>query len=142
MEYLDFAKITQNATIPMRQSTQAAAVDLHSAYQYIVPPKSCEIIKTDLQVKLPPETYGRIAPRARLSTTGILINAGVIDRDYTGNIKIVIINLTATNFIINKGDRIAQFIVEKIKIMPTREIFPIIPLPNTRGKQGFGSTGI
>ena len=66
--------------------------------------------------------------------------AGVVDRDYTGNVGVVLVNTSDTPYIINKGDRIAQLICEKIENPILEEINEI---PETsRSGNGFGSTGI
>lgn len=55
----------------------------NSAYEYIVPPNGKELIKTDLQIEVPENTYGRIAPRSGLAWKyHIDVGAGVIDADY------------------------------------------------------------
>ena len=67
------------------------------------------------------------------------IGAGVIDPDYTGEIKVVIFNHSHSDFLIKKGDKIAQLILERVSILE-----PIIcvqkPRATERGGQGFGST--
>ena len=98
-----------------------------------------KLIDTGISIKVPEGTYGRIAPRSSVSKRGILINAGVIDRDYRGPVKIMIHNLSNNVYVINKNDRIAQLILEQIK---TPEVELVENLDETiRGEGGFGSTG-
>ena len=72
---------------------------------------------------------------------GIDVGAGVIDQDYRGNVGVILFNFGDEDFEVKQGDRIAQFILERIHI-------PILveskePLPDTvRGEGGFGSTGV
>ena len=66
-EVLQVAKLTDKAIIPTRGSSAAAGLDLYSAYEYIIPAKNRALIKTDIQVKVPTGTYGRIAPRSGLA---------------------------------------------------------------------------
>ena len=72
---------------------------------------------------------------------GIDVGAGVIDQDYRGNVGVILFNFGEEDFEVKQGDRIAQFILERIHI-------PILveskePLPDTiRGEGGFGSTGV
>ena len=81
-----------------------------------------------------------IAPRSSVSKKGILINAGVIDRDYRGPVKVMVHNLSNNDYVINKNDRIAQLILEQIKT-PSVEL--VEKLDDTeRGDGGFGSTGV
>ena len=68
-----------------------------------------------------------------------MVNAGVIDRDYTGPVKIMLHNLSNDTYEVKKDDRIAQLILEKIE---TPEMILVDNLDNTeRGSSGFGSTG-
>ena len=96
-------------------------------------------IKPDLAMKPPPGTYARIAPRSSLAfKNNIHVVAGVIDPDYRGNIAIGLQNHSDTPYNINKGDRIAQLILEHASYS---NISIVTKLDTTeRGSQGFGST--
>jgi dUTP pyrophosphatase len=89
---------------------------------------------------VPQGTYGRIAPRSGLTVKyGLCVGGGVLDEDYSGEVKVVLFNHGPTDFDIRTGDRIAQLILEKIEI-------PEVTLVNEleqsdRGSGGFGSTG-
>lgn len=137
---LQIAKLSKHAVIPTRQSSQAAGYDLYSAYDYMLPARGKILVKTDIQICVPSETYGRIAPRSGLAwKSHIDIGAGVIDQDYRGNICIVMFNHSILDFQIKAGDRIAQLICEKIA-------YPVIKIVDSlndtvRGKRSFGSTG-
>ncbi|XP_059145974.1 deoxyuridine 5'-triphosphate nucleotidohydrolase-like [Physella acuta] len=137
---LDFAKLTSNATTPTKGSSLAAGYDLYSAYDYTVPARGKEIVKTDIQIALPEGCYGRVAPRSGLAAKNFIdVGAGVIDQDYRGNVGVVLFNFSDTDFIVKKGDRVAQLICEKIYMPVLREL---PTLDNTdRGSGGFGSTG-
>ena len=105
----------------------------------MIKPNEIKLIDTGISIKVPKDTYGRIAPRSSVSKKGILINAGVIDRDYRGPVKIMVHNLSNFNYFINKNDRIAQLILEQIK---TPQVTLVTNLDSTiRGENGFGSTG-
>ena len=77
--------LSENATPPMRGTPQSAGIDLYSAENINISPKSHKLISTDLCISLPKGCDGRIAPRSGLAVkNGIHIGAGVIDNDYTG----------------------------------------------------------
>ena len=97
------------------------------------------VIGTGIAIGLPQETYGRIAPRSGLATKHALtVNAGVIDADYTGEIKVILVNLGDQDYEVHKGNRIAQLIVEKIL---SEEMVLVQDLESTRrGAKGFGSS--
>ncbi|KZC07119.1 PREDICTED: deoxyuridine 5'-triphosphate nucleotidohydrolase [Dufourea novaeangliae] len=137
---LKYAKLTDKAFPPLKASEHAAGYDLKSAYEYTVPARGKELVKTDLQVAVPEGTYGRIAPRSGLAWKNhIDVGAGVIDADYRGNVGVVLFNHSNEDFKISPGDRVAQLICEQI-IYP--ELQALECLDDTeRGDGGFGSTG-
>ena len=97
-------------------------------------------MSTGIKIKLPVGTYGRIAPRSGLATKGIDVAAGVIDWDYTGEIRVLLVNNSDIAFEVNIGDRIAQLIIERIA---TVKFETVKSLTDTeRGEKGFGSTGV
>ncbi|MBZ3869479.1 Deoxyuridine 5'-triphosphate nucleotidohydrolase, mitochondrial [Sciurus carolinensis] len=80
---LCFVRLSEYATAPTQGSKRAAGYDLHSAYDYIVPPMEKALVKTDTQIALPYGCYGRIAPRSGLAAKHFIdVGAGVIDEDY------------------------------------------------------------
>lgn len=137
---LYFQKLSGNAYSPIKVTDQSAGFDLRSAYDYTISPRGKELIWTDLAVQVPLECYGRIAPRSGLALKHhIDVGAGVIDSDYRGNVGVILFNHSSEQFIIRKGDRIAQLICERI-VEPQLE--EVISLDDTvRGDRGFGSTG-
>ena len=134
-----FTKLSNNAKSPHRSTSLSAGLDLFSAENIQLPSKSQAVIKTDISIALPAGTYGRIAPRSGLAVKkSIAVLAGVIDQDYRGNIKVVLFNHSESDFNVEKGQGIAQLIVEKIY---TPELVEVTELPETqRGARGFGST--
>ena len=137
---LCFKKLTTNARTPIRASKYAAGFDLFSAETKVVDAYSHCIINTDIAIMLPQGTYGRIAPRSGLTVKYFIdIGAGVIDGDYRGNVGIVIFNHHNKAFLVNKGDKIAQLIIERISMPKLIEVeqFEV----TERGINGYGSTG-
>lgn len=140
-DVLYFRKTSENAFEPERGSAYAAGLDLKSAYDCAVPAHGRALVKTDLQIQLPTNTYGRIAPRSGLALKHFIdVGAGVIDEDYRGDVGVILFNHSDVVFKINRGDRIAQLICEKI-IRPV--VIEKATLDDTeRGENGFGSTGV
>ncbi|XP_033725490.1 deoxyuridine 5'-triphosphate nucleotidohydrolase-like isoform X1 [Pecten maximus] len=96
---LRFVKITKNAFTPIRCSKLAAGYDLRSAYDYTIPGRGKQLVKTDIQIALPDGCYGRIAPKSGLATEHFIdIGAGVIDQDYRGNVGVVMFNHAETEY--------------------------------------------
>lgn len=137
-EKLQIQKLNNNAIIPTKGSEFAAGYDLYSIETKTIDPLSRSIINTGIAIKTPDGTYGRIAPRSGLSSKNIDIGGGVIDIDYSGEIKVIVINNNIHEFEITEGMKIAQLICEKI-CYAEREI--VEELNSTkRGSNGFGST--
>ena len=151
---LNVTKLVPHATLPARATPGAAGYDLFSTDNYVVLPGRRVVVSTGISVSLPPGCYGRIAPRSGLAVKhGLDTLAGVIDPDYTGEVKVVLQNLDPTQpFVIRPGYRIAQLILEQC-VTPE-----VIEVPSEctaltgrggsaaeaarRGAAGFGSTGL
>ena len=139
-DVLQVAKLSENATIPTRGSATAAGYDLYSAEDCAIPARGKGLVKTDIQIKVPHGTYGRIAPRSGLAWKNhIDIGAGVVDEDYRGNVGVVMFNHADVEFVVKKGDRVAQLVCEKISY-PEVEVLNSLD-ETLRGDCGFGSTG-
>ncbi len=127
------------ALLPVRATPFSAGLDLFSSEEAVVRPNTRRLISTGLSIRLPKDSYGRIAPRSGLSLRGYEIGGGVIDSDYRGIVKVIMINNSNENYIINFGDKIAQLIVERIY-----NLDPVLVTEldvTERGEKGFGSTG-
>lgn len=95
---------------------------------------------TDIQVEVPEESYGRVAPRSGLAVKNFIdVGAGVVDEDYRGNLGVVLFNHSDIDFEVKRGDRIAQFICERIFYPVLEEVKSLTD--TERGAGGFGSTG-
>ncbi|GAA5986368.1 hypothetical protein JCM10908_003726 [Rhodotorula pacifica] len=133
-------RLSQTAQLPTRGSALAAGYDMYSAEDKTVPAQGKALISTGLAIAVPEGTYGRVAPRSGLASKHMIdTGAGVIDADYRGEVKVLLFNLSKTDFEVKQGDRIAQLILERIV---TPEVQEVESLAETvRGAGGFGSTG-
>jgi dUTP pyrophosphatase len=138
---LKVKKLTYDAIVPTRGSDGAVGYDLYSSEDAVVPNQAGRaLVGTGITVVLPPGVYGRVAPRSGLAVKHCInVGAGVIDPDYTGEIKVVLFNHGLNDFEIKKGDRIAQLVLERCETPPIEEIS--IVEDTDRGSGGFGSTG-
>lgn len=128
---------------PEYQTSGAAACDLKSTDEVIIPPGSRVTIGTGLKLEIPNGYCGFVCSRSGLAAKyGIqVLNApGIIDFDYRGEIKVILYNSGKQEFSIKRGDRIAQLLFTPI----FQAIFQKSDkVSNTdRGEGGFGSTGI
>ena len=137
---LQWALMSPLGLAPLRASSEAAGLDLRASRPIDILPRSSGTVETDIQIKVPDGTYGRIAPRSGLAANySIDTGAGVIDPDFRGSIKIILFNHGRNVFSVERGDRVAQLICEKIA---RPQLLQCLSLPSTeRGAHGFGSTG-
>jgi dUTP pyrophosphatase len=126
--------------LPEYASAGAAGADLRSSVALEIPPGGRAAVPTGLSVEIPPGHAGLVWPRSGLAVRhGIDTLAGVIDSDYRGEVKVVLVNHGLEPFRVAPGDRIAQLLVQRVE----RASFTrAAALPHTdRGESGFGSTG-
>ena len=129
------------AKLPTKGSRLVAGHDIHTINEFTLPAQGQVLAETGIAMGLPKGTNARIAPRSGLvSKKGIAINGGVIDADYTGEVKVIMLNHGKIDCRIQAGDRIAQLIVRKID---TSDMMEVDNLEITeRDDKSFGSTDI
>ena len=132
-------RLTSTATIPTRGSEQAAGLDLYADGNFVVKAGTHAIIPTGVAVAIPDGYCGQVWPRSGVSVRyGVDVLAGVIDSDYTGEIKVVL-QAGANDFEIGQGDRIAQLLIVPASMLQCVEVNSLDD--TARGNGGFGSTG-
>jgi dUTP pyrophosphatase len=106
-----------------------------------IPPGARALIPTGVQMAIPEDEYGRVAPRSGLAwKAGIDVMAGIIDSDYRGDIGVILVNMSAKPFHVRHGDRVAQLIFERISLHTLEVTDGELP-ESGRGAGGYGSTG-
>ena len=113
----------------------SAGHELLSEIDTIIKPGTRLLIDTGVKIKIPIGYYGDVKPKSRLAMKGIDIGAGVIDSDYTGNIRALLINNGTSDLIIKKNDAIAQLVLSPY-VLFSNSIIGSTDLEHT----GFGST--
>ena len=137
---LQIKKLYPDAIIPTRTSPGSVGYDLYSMEEIMVPPMERAFVSTGVCACLPRGVYGRIAPRSGLTLKhGIQTGAGVIDPDFTGELKVILFNHGSEPFVIKKGNRIAQMILERCETPLVEEVEEL--KQTQRGERGFGSSG-
>jgi dUTP pyrophosphatase len=137
-------RLHPDAVIPTYAHSGDAGADISSTESVELAPGQRYAVSTGLAIALPVGYVALLHPRSGLALkSGIgMVNApGTIDAGYRGEIKVLLINHDPENtFIINKGDRIAQMVIQKVEAAVFAEVDT---LDNTqRGTGGFGSTGV
>ncbi|KAG6495559.1 hypothetical protein ZIOFF_043385 [Zingiber officinale] len=136
---LKVERLNKEAILPYRQTEGAASYDLFLDKTQHVKANSRALLTIGISIGTPPGTYGRIAPRLGAALLkGIQIEAGVIDADYRGEVKILVFNHTDTYLTLQKGESIAQLISEQITIVDVQEVEGLNW--TLRSNQGFGPT--
>jgi dUTP pyrophosphatase len=130
---------------PSFMTSGSVGMDLFAAIseEITLAPLKREKVPVGICIELPKGYEAQIRPRSGLAANyGItLLNSpGTIDWDYRGEISAILVNLSDENFIIKRGDRIAQMVFNKVEI-PVVELVEEIET-SSRGINGFGSTGV
>ena len=133
-------KLHEQAKLPLRGSSYAIGADLCSVEDVTLQPGERKLIPTGLAIEIRDGYYGRVAPRSGLAVKqGIDTMAGVIDSDYRGEVRVLLINLSNEPVSFKTGDRIAQLIIEKAEAFDYEWADELND--TSRGAGGFGSTG-
>ena len=132
--------LNDQATLPVRGSPGAAGWDLASSAQVSLQPGERHLVPLGLSLEVPPGCYGRSAPRSSMALRGVDVAGGVVDADFRGEVKIILVNNGAELFVVNVGDRVGQLILEKIAHVNLE--VPSSLSSTVRGTAGFGSTGV
>lgn len=130
--------------LPEYATILSAGLDLKAnlSESILLKPLQRLLIPTGLFIELPAGFEAQIRPRSGLAFIHgltVLNSPGTIDADYRGEIKVLLVNLSETDFIVNNGERIAQMVIAKHEQIIWE---PVIQLEKSnRGAGGFGSTG-
>lgn len=132
---------TDDELRPFRAHTTDAGVDLRAGIRFNIAPRELKVIPTGVKAEIGIGYYGQLAERSSLAAKGIMIIGGVIDSEYRGEIKVLMVNAGSDVLRFEKGDRIAQLI--EIPIGKELAIEKGEPDKDTvRGCKGFGSSGL
>jgi dUTP pyrophosphatase len=138
-------RLSGNSDIPLPsyQTPGSAAVDLHAAVKekIFLKPGERKLIPTGFCTEFPSGFVGEITPRSGLAIKhgiSIVNSPGILDSDYRNEIGVILINLGKEDFVINRGDRIAQMNFKKVEKVEFEEV---TGLKDSKRKGGFGSTG-
>ena len=134
-----------NNAMPAYETINSAGMDLRAYLpdgQIVIKPMQRALVPTGLFMEIPVGYEGQVRPRSGLAIKSgitVLNSPGTIDADYRGEVKVILINLSENDFVINSGDRIAQLVIAKCEQM---EVVEVETLSETeRGAGGFGHTG-
>ena len=131
--------------LPKYETLFSAGMDLRASLEesIVLKPFQRLVVKTGLFISLQQGYEAQIRPRSGLALKKgitVLNSPGTIDADYRGEIGVILINLSDSDFEINTGDRIAQMIIAKHETIEWEAVDKLDD--SVRGDKGFGSTGV
>ena len=142
---IKFFEHGKDLSMPHYMTEGSAGVDLRAAINEMIVLKPMErrLIPTGFAIALPNNFEAQVRPRSGLAYKNgitVLNSPGTIDSDYRGEVKVLLINLGNEDFVIERGERIAQMIIQKCE----KVIFSVVDeLDKTdRSSGGYGSTGV
>ena len=131
--------------LPEYATPQSAGMDLRANIEepIILKPMQRMLVSTGLFMALPAGYEAQVRPRSGLALKHgitVLNTPGTIDADYRGEVKVLLVNFSDTDFVINDGERIAQMVIAKHE---TADFIEVEELDETeRGAGGYGHTGV
>lgn len=130
--------------LPRYESRCAAGLDVRADMDAPLTLASLEraLVPTGLYVELPEGCEMQVRPRSGLAAKHgltVLNSPGTIDADYRGEVRVILVNLSAEPFVLNPGERIAQLVVARCEQLEWEEAEALSE--TERGAGGFGSTG-
>jgi dUTP pyrophosphatase len=136
---------TADIPFPVYATNGSAGMDIYAAVEneLIIQPGTTALVPTGFSIELPLGFEAQIRPRSGLAiknNIGLMNSPGTIDSDYRGEVKIILTNFGKSDFIVKRGDRIAQMVIAKYERIEWEDAQQLSL--TERGGGGFGSTGV
>lgn len=128
------------ARMPNKAHGSDAGYDLYISREATIPIQGMTDLHTDIAIAIPHGFFGRITGRSStLRKRGLLVNEGIIDNGYRGELFVAVFNLSGQEVTLKAGERVAQLLIHRVELMDWVEMADLPP--SERGEAGFGSTG-
>lgn len=140
---IKFKKLDSNALLPKYAHEEDAGMDVFSNEDTFLNPKEWALVKTGFCMELPRDYEAQVRSKSGLSLkSGIIVlnSPGTIDENYRGEVGVIIMNVSNTPYHIEKHQKIAQMVINKVEHLNVVEVEEISS--TIRGEGGFGSTGL
>lgn len=140
---INIKKLHEDAIVPTYAKAWDAGADLYADKDYTIYYNDREVVGTGIAIEIPSGYVGLIHPRSGMASKygiTVLNSPGTIDAGYRGELKVILVNHTGSNYDVKKGDKIAQLVIQKVE----EAEFTVVDELNdsSRGDGGFGSTGV
>lgn len=144
MDTVRVKKLHPNAKLPTYGSAEAAGADLYACLEEAVTIQPGEVywVSTGISLEVPKGCAGLVYARSSLGVKRGLAPAnkvGVVDSDYRGEVKVVLLNHSKQPQVLEPGERVAQFVITPVLTPAYEEVEELSD--TSRGIGGFGSTG-
>lgn len=137
---IKFQKLFPSAKIPTYAHPGDAGLDLYACEDIIIEPGVRHAVSLGFALEIPHGFVARILDRSGLAIkNGIHCLAGVVDAGYRGEYKVIMINLGQEAYTVEKGDRVAQMLIQPVEICDIEEVEELSN--SERGEGGFGASG-
>lgn len=138
---IKIALLSGDATLPSYANPGDAGLDLYSPEKAVIPARGKVIIDTKVAIELPRNMVALVWDKSGLGCVkGIKVLGGVFDEGYRGSYTIGLANLTDKDYTIEKGDKIAQLLIQPIHYVSVEQVKKINQNTARKGRR-FGSTG-
>jgi len=142
MSVLKVKRLSENAVLPKRANFEDSGLDLYSTEEINIPSGEARLIPTGWAMEVPPYFEIQIRPRSGLAIKNSITisnSPGSVDSIFRGEVKVILRNEGKENFLVKRGDKIAQAVIAPVCLWPAVEVSELSE--TNRGSGGFGSTG-
>jgi dUTP pyrophosphatase len=139
---LQIQRVVEDVKVPSYAHPGDAGMDLFAAEEYILKPGERKLVNTGIKIALPVGYEAQLRPKSGLALKhgiSIVNTPGTVDAGYRGLVGVIAINHGTEDFKIEKNQKIAQMIINKVETADVEEVKELDD--TTRGEGGFGSTG-
>ena len=137
---IKFKKFSARAIEPSLATSGSACFDLASAEEVIIPPRSCQCIKTDIGIAILKDYFGKVHARSSWARRFTSVAGRVIDSNYRGKISVILHNYSDNWLQVHQSDKFAQIAIQKKAANVVFEEVKSFEDTTERGEGGFGST--
>ena len=130
--------LTSTAKTPLKSYADSAGFDLYADETVLVLPKEQSWVNIGVCMQIPLGYCGIIYSRSGLASKGITVCNGVVDPGFSGEVKVLLFNLSCKEYVVEKGTRFAQIIFHKT----AKVFFDNFNFDSKRNNKGFGSSGV
>jgi deoxyuridine 5'-triphosphate nucleotidohydrolase len=140
MSVLKFKKFHSDARIDFPAMPGDVGYDIYAVEEVFIPKGENRKVPVGFALEIPEGYYVRVATRSGHGIKkGLQVHSGTVDSGFRGVLDVTVYNHSQNNYLVEKGEKIAQLILEKSIVFPLEEVQELSE--SVRGEKGFGSTG-